>query len=164
MRCDGYDTVRTERSMGKRTTFSLLPTERTSRMIVSITGSSKVERGAKNSLSCCWTDPPAIVDVVCCCSCGCCCCWAGTPFGLAHWGPPTPGFICCGGGSCCAISLVYVGYRSSSMLLFVSCFQSEITPVYRTCSWCTMMMVLFGLYYYTEVTVLCWMFNVLSVF
>ena len=42
----------TDRSMGNRTTFSLLATERTSRMIVSLMGSSKVETGAKNSFSC----------------------------------------------------------------------------------------------------------------
>ena len=42
----------TFRSIGNMTTLSLLPTARTSRIIVSMTGSSKVESGEKNSISC----------------------------------------------------------------------------------------------------------------
>ena len=99
----------TDRSMGRRTTFSLLPTERTSRMIVSLIGSSNVETGAKKSLSC-WlaTDAPIVelmlFGIVCCC-----CCCMGTLLGLAHWGPPSPTFIwgCC---SCCAIVVAFFGF------------------------------------------------------
>jgi hypothetical protein len=60
-------------------------------MIVSRTGSSRVETGAKNALS--WLAPVGAIvggaPIVCCV----CCCWM--PCGLAHWGPPIPTFIGC---------------------------------------------------------------------
>ena len=57
--------------MGSITTLSLLATARTSLIIVSLTGSSSVLRGAKNASSC-WEAETA----------------DGAPSGVAHWGPP----------------------------------------------------------------------------
>mmetsp|Transcript_30180 Transcript_30180/g.64703 ORF Transcript_30180/g.64703 Transcript_30180/m.64703 type:complete len:220 (+) Transcript_30180:926-1585(+) len=78
-----YPPYGSERSMGRSTTLSLLATERTSRMMVSLTGSSRVETGAKKSFSC-WSAADAPIGnwgfAICCC----CSCWAGRPVGLAH--------------------------------------------------------------------------------
>ena len=73
----------TVRSIGKRTTFSFAPTARTSLMIVSITGSSSVDKGAKNSDSSCPAELDCMTAVFD---------WFIPASGFAHWGPP-PGFI-----------------------------------------------------------------------